>query len=112
MAGVLLPLELLNTDNIGTNDLGSLDALGVGEFTDHLGAFLPFLLGSLDRDELVSLQFDNCSYFTTVGSGVFELLSIFEFELHGLQGGGGLDGPDFTLLGNLKNDIQVKNRVE
>lgn len=61
----LEPLEGLDADDIGADDLHGLDDLVLLELSDDLGALLVRLLGGLNRDELVTLLGDDGSHITT-----------------------------------------------
>ena len=44
------------------------------------------------------------TYISAVGSALLKLLVELELELHGLEGGGGLDGPGSALLADLERN--------
>ena len=56
---LLQPLEFLDADDVGAENLHGLDHLLVQELPDGLGALLSGLLGSLHGDELVTLLGDD-----------------------------------------------------
>merc|ERR1739842_151071 len=66
--------------------------------SDGLGALLSVLLSLLHGDYLAILQVHNGRHFTTIRSCLVKLFSKLEFELHSLEGGGCLDGPNSSLL--------------
>lgn len=65
---ILIQLESfegLDANDIRSNDFHGLDDLGFLELPDDLGALLLWLLGSLDRHELVALLSDDGLDFAT-----------------------------------------------
>ena len=95
-------LELLDADKVvHAIDGHGLDDLVPVELPDGLGALLAPLLGLLDSHQLVAFQADTGSHLPTIGRRLLELLSNLKLELHGLEGGAGLDGPHVALLGYL-----------
>merc|ERR1719382_2436803 len=59
------------------------------------------LLRLLHADDLAVLAGDGGGHLSAVRRGLVKLLPQLEFQFHGLECGGGLDGPDPAVLGDL-----------
>ena len=70
---------------------------------DTLGVLLLLVLGLLHSDNLAVLEGDLRLHVTAVGRHLVELLAKLELELHGLEGGRGLDVPLAHGLGDLSD---------
>ena len=66
----------------------------------HLDALLPSFLGSLSDHQLTIIKLGQTAHLPPIHWHIVELLIQLELGLHGLEGGGGLDGPGAGVLGD------------
>ena len=64
----------------------------------HLEALLSLLLGILSDDQLASIKLGQAAHLSAIHTHIIKLLVQLELGLHGLDGGGGLDGPGASIL--------------
>ena len=66
----------------------------------HLDALLPSFLGSLSDHQLTIIKLGQTAHLPSIHWHIVKLLIQLELGLHGLEGGGGLDGPGAGVLGD------------
>ena len=64
----------------------------------YLQTLLSCLLGILSDDQLAIIKLGQAAHLSTVHTHIIKLLVQLELGLHGLDGGGSLDGPGAGIL--------------
>merc|ERR1719470_272076 len=100
---ILHPLKFLYTCQVihAINGHGVHQLVRAVNLADGLGALLSVLLGLLYSDDLSVLKRNNSRHLATISRSLLKLLPKLELQLHGFQGGGGLDGPDTSIFRDL-----------